>query len=452
MNENIERLLDGTVDVTWPVFLHIMPIIERFLESEGRQILSIDDIFSKNGRVSGSSAQNTREEAELRIAEKLDGYLFAAVPHMHAVARCFESCIKLDANRQPQVNFHTAVNQHDFYIMLAEHFSQIIKYGSGIDIHTKKEMENVVNFFEKAVKRNGFMYQRSVHIGFEHGSHAIDFTKQRYPVVFDVVRIKYNLRWAKKIARVICQGLMEYEHLKKVLNHSQQPRTLPKYIIETLGGMHFFELPTPFGEGALYAAQPNPLEYLLVRSRVSDAVGVFYVTRTREEAMNLLQRMIDGNFNGSNNYQVLEGQILERGKEKWRYKEGFIIDNHFKTGSSEETGGNLNVFFYVIPNMQHPSFDIRVDVGISDLFGYARDCPPNKGSHTLYEQRQQEKIRKWSLPYRRLYHFISRAVLSVMERLDVYKYPLTPDFTAQQSGRIGCVNREKNLTIPAIIH
>ncbi len=421
--ENIERLINGPVDVTWPIFLHVAPILAQFLKTGGREVITIDDVLSKNGTNGRRGARERRAQVEYDIAMVLDAYLVAAVPHMHAMSCAFDNYFKPNIAQTRPFDFHKAVNQGEFYKTLAKHLSKIMKLSHVSSHVTREEIDNVVNHFTRKRVTGFTVDDRHAHIVLKHGSLAID-SSSSYSLVAEVSRIKYPARWAAKIARTMCLGLMELHYIEK-FRGSQHPMQLQKEVRETFGEMNDFGLATPFGEGGLYTTLPNPMEYLFIRSCVSDAVGVFFITRAKEEVFALLQQIIQGKFSGAGYYHILKGSVLLKKDGQWKYICQPVIDNHFETGSLEGTGGNKNLFFYVEPKYSHPKFKIKVDVGISDLYEYVHDCPPNKGSHTIFEQRQQQRIRSLPRAYQTLFASLSDAVRSIMNQLDIYSYPLT---------------------------
>ncbi|MBI5072927.1 hypothetical protein HZA99_03850 [Candidatus Woesearchaeota archaeon] len=422
VNSNIEQLLEGPLDPTWPLFMHVAPIIERFIETKGRVVLNIDDIFSEGTRAQRNAR---REEAEERVAQALMSYLDAAVPHMH-VASSFFARQQRPAPRPQPYDVHEYKTDGSYLAGYGAHLQKVLDTGSRFDPDTATVLSAVAEYDQK---QSQIRLDKPIHLGFRHGAHRIDDSPQ-FPVAFTFFRIKDPYRMGLKFARYICEGLQEHAALTSVLSESPQRKlsSLPSKVSEAFGGMHYYGLPTPFDLPTSPFSPPNPLEYLFVRSRVSDMVGVFNVTRSREDALGLLGKLVNRQHSFGDHYSVLFGKkLVSVSPGVWEYDNSFIIEDRFFTGSREKTGGNKNAATYVLPTLQNSRFQVRVDLMVSDLHGHGYDLPPNPGSHVIYEARQQKKIDGWERKYRDLYIALCHATNRVMERIDVIKYPLTSE-------------------------
>ena len=414
ISEKVEELLEGPLDPTWPLIIHVEDIIRRFIETKGRVVLSIDDVFLASSQTR-REAQRKRQEAEERLTEGLLGYLDVAVPHMHAVSNAFASCFKPGPGEKPY-DIHTFETQERQYRTLADHLGRMMKSSPYFSADTRREVRRVVDHFKDP--SSGFsLKNRRVHLGFKHGSLALDQSPAS-PVALAIFRIKDEMRYSQqKLPCVIGSRIMDYFLVVDRLKRDAHP-DLPKSAIETFGGMEYFELPTPFSEGPRYTKFPDPMEYLFIGTRVSDLVGVTFVARSRDEVFTLVNYLIYGNFLGSDKYTVLNGKNLRKRKNVWKFEDGPVIDDHSQGG---DDNGDRPIFLYLLPKGKSP---VRVDVGLIDVHCLAKDSPPNERAHSIYEQRQLQAVSQWPIPYQNLFASIADALEPITRPINVRRYPL----------------------------
>ena len=416
---DLETVLDGPRDPTWYLFEHVAPLLDIFIRTG--KIVSLEVAIADEAAALGVSAasfvQNSRENAALA----LQLYLEEAVPHMHAAAGFFSRYQRPARGQNGQLFDNHSFQDYGAYMAaVSSHAANLRKHSRGLSVDTLSAVTVTADFNHK---ETGMTLNKPVHLGFRHGSHGID-TSSPFPVVFQISRVKNPTRFGNKFARYICEGLQELPEFQRALKDSSQPNKIPSKVREALGGMRYFGLSTPFSGNHGF----NGMEFLFVRSRVSDLCGVFYVTRTEEEVRGFLDTLINSRFPAASHYEILRGyRLVKRGS--WGFEEQPLVDDHYVTGSRElvsSGAANQNIFMYVVPRSKGKTFDPRIDFGISHLAGYYQDLPPHEGSHILYEARQDAKVDNWSRQYSLLYRHICHEIAQITSRMVVQKYNLYP--------------------------
>lgn len=359
--------------------------------------------------------------------------------HLYAAQLAFDNLMKRRTRKrnEREIDMHVYREYGEFHRNFLAHAQRTVEQSKQLPNQTQEVIRRIMRFNPET---NHVDLQREIHLGLRHGTQMISASHEapQYPVVFQVSRIKELKRLGRKFARNICLGLREYRLLKKFLDGSELTHHLPEKIRENLGAMkaHGFLMPFDGREGTTEYSRLPPLDgYLLLRSRVSDVFGTMYVTRTREEANELIyKRLITRKYVYSAPYSVLWGQLLYNNKEskskqakiRYHYREGFVIDDHLKLDpeSKEIPEGNQTIFTYFLPDFEHPLFHYRVDFGVCSLMDYAEDAVGGRGSHLIYEMRQAAKVKTWNPIVQQLNAKIEEAVLSILEGVNIHNLSL----------------------------
>jgi hypothetical protein len=235
-----------------------------------------------------------------------------------------------------------------------------------------------------------------------------------------VSRVKNSQSFAEKFARYVCEGILEYSLLADAVGMEQQPLSISHKVKETLASMHSLGFVTPFD---LDEQGFNQMEYLLMRSWIRDMLGVTYVTRKREEAVQLSREMLTTGKKDKHNpkrVEVVRGYELIYYNDSWRFAEARLVDNRIQRGSTQlGSDANRNIFLYAtMPSTHHVA-----DVGFYSLEDYAEDRVGGRGSHMTYEARKQAMVKRWPRDLRTLYHQIATAVERIMTQVPISNIP-----------------------------
>ncbi len=411
-----ELLTDHPTNPSWLLFGHVRPIVEMYIKT-GKAI-SIDEVFQNNSQ--------KRQEQEEALAATISEWIEGGLPHLWAAENMFASFIRRANVREDgkEIDLHQFDVYSTYHKSFVGHADRIKKKSKGIIAPETEALIDKIKAYDP--RENKLDLNREVHLAFKHGKLIV--SREEHPqVLLQIGRIKEQGRMGKKFSRYLCNAMIEYEELNKALKESENPE-LRRRIVETLGAMHAYKLQTPFAEQEdLRTRVPNPVEYALMRARVSDVLGTALVVRERKEVYSVLKRLINGRFERNWEYGVLSGKRLQKERGKWEYVDALIIDDHIMRGENVLAAGNNNIYTYVVPKETSGRFNWRVDFGIYGFSDFCMDAVGAPGSHLMYEAKQEKEVEEWKITkpgVYKLYQSMVNAVGAVLERVDIRKYAL----------------------------
>ena len=453
----VDDLLAGPTEISWLLFEHVQPIIREYLE-KGR-VISIDDVFlDKAGRKNKKEAETARRTAEEEITRMSKCWIEEGLNDLYAAQTLFEREMRRAEEPKP-TDTHIYETYEKYHLDYVKHLGSIIK-ASNLPRITVGELERVTSY---NTREAGLDLSRTIYLGLRHGAHRIT-THPAYPVVFQISRIKDPLRMVSKFARYLSEGIEEWRLLQSYIpengskreidtavaycikelqeSRKEDDRKTAEKITENFGAMHAYGLKTPFSPNEklhIGTEGIDLMEYLLMRCRVSDVLGVINVTRTREDAELLLRRTTEGKFQGAHAYGALFGKVLREDKGRWQYVDEFIVDRH----------GDRRVFIYVTPERTPGENNIRIDFGYQALQENGEDAVAGKHSHLRHEAGQAAKVREWSRLRQRLYYAMEHAARSPLERLDIGRYEVYKGFPSETEKERRKAEQDKKKVVKA---
>jgi hypothetical protein len=390
----IDDLLTEQCEISWVLFEHVRPLIEAHINR------------SRLPRIS------TSRDAEL--AQKITEIIEEALPVWYRVQELFID--KINPVSENQLQHAVCSSKLDFYTQYRTLVENILRRnGKGLTPEAREVLQRTTDF--DAVQA-GINLQKQYHLRMRYGSSLIT-PDPRYPVVMQVSRIKNPKSFAEKFARYVCEGLIESPQIMGAFEIGVWPQ-IPHKIRETFASMHTLGFMTPFD---LTEQGFDTMEYLLVRSWVRDTLGTTYVTRKREEAVQLSREMLSSGKKDQYNpkrVEVVRGHELIHYGGSWRFAEAHLVDNRIQRGSLQlGSAANRNIFLYAtMPKTHHVA-----DVGFSSCDDYGEDRIGGKGSHDVYEARKQAEIRGRPRELRVLYTQITTAVERIMTQVPISDIP-----------------------------
>ncbi|MBI5003059.1 hypothetical protein HZC31_06760 [Candidatus Woesearchaeota archaeon] len=437
----VDDLLEGPTEISWMLYNLVEPIVRGYLEN-GR-VISIDDVFlDKGGRKNRREAETERRAAEEEILRNVNAWIEEGLEDLYATQAFFDREMRKAEAVKP-IDTHMFTTYGAFHEGFTSHAQRFIR-ASNLPPETVEALRKIIDFDRR---ETGITLNRSVYLGMRHGTLRITDIPS-YPIVFQVSRIKDPTRMGRKFARYVCEGIQEWrimqayldghenrkerdkkiaEGLKELENGNKDDRKTAERIIENFGAMHAHGLRTPFAEQEeLHIGREgvDPLEYVLMRCRVSDVLGVMNVVRTESEVKELIERTKNGKFYGEENYRALFGKRLRKEGKTWGYVNEFIVDDQGR-----------RIFTYGVPKRPLERNNIRIDFGVEALRNYADDAVGGERSHIIHEARQEVRIKGWRRDIQKLYGAICNAVNSPLERLDMKRYEVYKGFPFQTEAR-----------------
>ncbi len=422
----VESLLAGPTEISWMLFGHVAPIVREYLKT-GR-VVSIDDIFrGRDGKKrTVREADEARRKAEERIVRRAETWIEEGLTDLYRAQVFFDREMRKADDQNPTCTqlYKTYQGYHQGFV---DYMKRMMK-ASTLPKETEKELQKVIAF---DTRRTGVNLGRALCLGMRHGAYGI--TKHpSHPIVLQMSRIKDPQRMGTKFVRYLCEGIEEWrllqsctpedigKELDKLSKSKEDDRKTAEKIRENLGAMHAHRLKTPFAEQELRIGNEgiNPMEYLLMRCRISDILGVLSVARNHEDAEQLLERSKNGRFQGAMAYKVLSGKVLRQKKGRWHYCNEFIVDRH----------GEKRAFAYIVPRREQGKNNIRIDFGYQGLRETAVDAVGGRESHLCHEARQAARVAEWRRDRQKLYHTLCPAVVSPLEQLTIHKYEVYRGF------------------------
>ncbi len=433
----VDDLLAGPTEISWMLFGDIVrPIITEYLRT-GR-VVSIDDVFKRKeegSRRSSTEANAARQEVEEGILRRANAWIEEGLEDLYATQAFFDREMRKAEEPKP-TDTHMFTTYGAFHEGFTTHARKFVR-ASSLPTGTVETLTRIIDFQPKAT---GITLDRSVYLGMRHGTHKIS-DMPSYPIIFQVSRIKDPGRMGRKFARYICEGIQEWriiqacldgyenreerdrkiaEGLGELQRGTREERKAAEKIVENFGAMHAHGLRTPFAEQeGLHIKREgvDPLEYVLMRCRVSDVLGVMDVVRTESEVRELIERTKNGKFYGEGNYKALFGKRLRKEGKTWGYENDYIVDDQGR-----------RIFTYIVPGRPLRRNNIRIDFGVEALKNYADDAVGGERSHMLHEARQEARVREWRRDVQKLYYALCNAINNPLERLDVKQYEVYKGF------------------------
>ena len=432
----MEQLLHGQIEPSWLLFEHVLPIITAF--EDGKRLPSIDDILGEK-----------KEGREKQLARVITSWINAGMQDLYAAEEAFARYIVPGVPQAVDIHqFRDYANYHDAVV---DHLERVKQFNKSLDQITKETIQRIKR---QHTPQNGRNLERPIYLALKHGDLHIKQNGENPQIIFQIVRIKDMQRMAAKFARSLCKAVQDYNNLvpaliqfERNLNVHQRFRDaitqvdnpeLGERVQETLSAMNAYGMKTPFvtrRSGSKYTERPDFKEYLMIASRVSDILGVINVTRTRMESESIIEKAKEGAFTGAERYKVLHGKrITDNNKRKicgWHYVDDFIVDNHITAQEKVIPDGGMHIFTYLrqqFPNSRR-KYRSRVDFGVQALPDFCEDAVGGKGSHLIYETRQQEEVKSLkddNPTLYKLYHHVYTAALGVLSRVDIKQFELYP--------------------------
>ncbi len=447
----VNDLRAGPTEISWMLYDFVEPILREYLrpiiteDARSGKVISIDEVFfDRANKGNKREAESARRIAEEEIIRRAENWIEEGLSDLYAAQTFFDREMRKAEEPRPS-DTHIYETYEEYHRDYVHHLQRIIKASGDLPKVTINELQKVIDY---DTREAGLDLSRKIYLGLRHGAHGIT-THHSYPVVFQLSRIKDPLRMASKFARYLVEGIEEWMLLRSYLpnngshqesdaaiaycigrlqeSRSEDDRKTAEKIIENFGAMHAHGLKTPFSSNEeLHIGRDgiDPMEYLLMRCRVSDVLGVINVTRTREDAELLLKRTIENRFQSAHSYGALFGKVLRKEKEGWQYVDGFVIDRH----------GERRTFIYVTPRTMQSENNIRIDFGYQALRENGEDAVAGRHSHLRHEARQAAKVQRWSRIRQQLYYTIEKSARSPLEQLNIERYEVYKGFPFQQEG------------------
>lgn len=223
----------------------------------------------------------------------------------------------------------------------------------------------------------------------------------------EIMRLKDFERAVEKIARKVCQAMMDYEYgLADRLSRSGTSANKKRDIQDIIANLYQGRKGTLTEQDIIQAAESVTAEqYVYAFADVCDWFGIKYVIQSKGHSFKLLDYAL--------NHLSLFGPEIGMVREKERCKKsrkgkkavyvwtpGSVVDNHYdKPPRYKDRMVYAN---FVSRYLKGDFFPESFDVGFTGAKDHVRD-EIGDGSHHLYELRQLEEIDHWPLPYQIMY-------------------------------------------------